>query len=61
MKVRRSTFEQDLKEKEEAFLKLTGEERLCWLVKINDRFRDPNAPAKLEGSRVRVIRDPKGE
>lgn len=59
MKVRRSTFEQDLKEKEEAFLKLSGEDRLRWLVKITDRLRDPDAPAKLERSKVRIIRNPK--
>jgi hypothetical protein len=58
MRVRRNTFEQDLKEKEEAFLKLTGEERLRMMRKVSDRMRNLKDPPQLEGSRVRVVRNP---
>lgn len=58
MKVRRKTFEQDLQEKEEAFLKLSGEERLSMMVKVSDRLRNKNAPATFKGLHVRIIRNP---
>jgi len=56
MKVRKTTFEEDLKEKEEYFLKLTGEERLKMMRQINERTRKPNKNYELSNKRVRVIR-----
>jgi len=56
MKVRKTTFEEDLKEKEEHFLKLTGEERLKMMRQINERSRKPNINYELSNKRVRVIR-----
>ncbi len=41
MRVRKTTFEEELKEKEDAFLKLTGEERLRMMRIVNERFRKP--------------------
>jgi hypothetical protein len=56
MKVRKTTFEEDLKVKEEYFLKLTGEERLRLMRQINDRLRKPGVNYELSNKRVRVIR-----
>ncbi|MBL7858424.1 MAG: hypothetical protein JNM57_12105 [Cyclobacteriaceae bacterium] len=56
MRVRKTTFEEDLRLKEEAFLKLTGEERLQMLTRINERSRKDIGKDKFKGSRVRVKR-----
>ena len=58
MRVIKKTFGQDLKEKEEAFLKLSGEERLRMVCKVNDRLRQSGKKYELAGSRVTVIRNP---
>lgn len=58
MRVRKTTFEKDLQEKEAAFLKLTGEQRLQMMRKVADRMRDPNVNYELKGLRVKVVRNP---
>ena len=56
VKVRKSTFDEDLMLKEDAFLKLTGLERLRLMRKVMDRMRKPGVDYSLRGSKVRVIR-----
>jgi len=56
MKVHRSTFEQDLKEKEKYFLKLSGEERLRLMRIVSERMHNSGVSNPLAGSKVRVIR-----
>jgi hypothetical protein len=56
MRVHKTTFEKDLKEKEEAFLKLTGEERLCMMKTINERFRKSEINYELRNKQVRIVR-----
>lgn len=58
MRVRKTTFEEDLKEKEEAFLQLTGEERLRLMRKVAERMKQPGIDHRLRGSRLRIIRQP---
>lgn len=58
MRVRKTTFEEELKKKEEAFLKLTGEERLQMMRMINERTRKPGINYELRNKRVRVVRLP---
>jgi hypothetical protein len=58
MRVRKTTFEKDLQEKESAFLKLTGEQRLQMMRKVADRMRDPNVNYELKDLRVKVVRNP---
>jgi len=58
MKVRKTTFEEDLKEKEEAFLKLTGEERLRLMRKIVERMKQTGIDYQLKGTRLRIVRNP---
>lgn len=41
MRVRKTTPEEELREKEEPFLKLTGEERLQMMRIVADRYRKP--------------------
>jgi hypothetical protein len=56
MKVVKTTFEQELKEKEETFLGFTGEERLRIMRMINDRTRVKGIDYELKNKRVKVIR-----
>lgn len=58
MKVQKTTFEEDLHLIEEAFQKLTGEERLRLMRKIAERTRQPGINYRLKGSSVRIIRHP---
>jgi hypothetical protein len=56
MKVRKSTFERDLLEKEAAFLKLTGVERLKLMRAVSERLRKPGVNYQVEGTEVRIRR-----
>jgi len=56
MRVRKTTFEEELKEKEDAFLKLTGEERLRMMRIVNERFRKPGINYELRNKPVRIVR-----
>ena len=56
MRVRKTTIEEDLKAKEDAFLKLSGEGRLRMMRKIADRMRKPRINYELENIRVKVVR-----
>jgi hypothetical protein len=56
MHVRKTTIEEDLKEKEAAFLKLTGEERLRMMRIVSERFRKPGINYELRNKQVRILR-----
>jgi len=56
MRVRKTTFKEELKEKEEAFLKLTGEERLRMTRIVNERFRKRGINYELRNKQVRIVR-----
>ena len=56
MRVRKTTFEQDLKEKEESFLQLTGEERIKIMRSISERLRKPGVNYELRDKKVRFKR-----
>jgi hypothetical protein len=56
MRVRKMSIEEELKEKEEAFLKLTGEERLRMTRIVNERFRKPGFNYELRNKQVKVVR-----
>jgi len=56
MRVRKTTFKKELKVKEEAFRRLSGEERLRMLCKINERFRKPEINYQVRGSIVTIKR-----
>jgi hypothetical protein len=56
MRVRKTTVEEELREKEEAFLRLTGEERLRMMRIVGERFRNPEINYELKNKQVRVIR-----
>ena len=56
MRVRKTTPEEELKEKEEAFLKLTGEERLRMMRIVGERFRKSGVNYELKNKVVRVVR-----
>jgi hypothetical protein len=52
----KTTFEQDLKEKDEFFLQLSGEERLRMMRTVSERMRKPGMNYQLEGAKVTVKR-----
>jgi hypothetical protein len=56
MRVRKTTPEEELREKEESFLKLTGEERLRMMRIVADRYRKPGINYELRNKSVRVVR-----
>jgi hypothetical protein len=56
MRVRKTTVEEELREKEDAFLKLTGEERLRMMRIVGERFRNPEINYELRNKRVRLVR-----
>ena len=55
-KVVKTTFEAEQREKDEAFLKLTPEERMDRARKVRERMKRPDVNYKLEGLRVKVSR-----
>jgi hypothetical protein len=59
MKVKKTTPEEELKEKEAYFLKLSAEARLRMMREVNDRTRKRYLNYELRNKRVMVIR--KGE
>lgn len=56
MKVVKTTFEKEQREKEEAWQKLTGEERLTIAGKIINTIRDPLVDYSLKGKKVKITR-----
>lgn len=56
MRVRKTSVEKELREKEEAFLKLTGEERLRMMRIVGERFRNPEINYELRNKSVRLVR-----
>jgi hypothetical protein len=56
MQVRKSSFKKDLEEKEAAFLRLTGEERIRLMRIVAERSRKPGVDYELRNKRVKVIR-----
>lgn len=58
MRVRRTTPEQEAAEKDAAFLKLTGIERLRFMREVADCGRKPGVTYELKGSRVRKVKRP---
>jgi hypothetical protein len=58
MRVRKTTFEEDLKEKESAFLGLSGEARLEMMRQVSERMRNPNMNYAIKGLRVKLVRNP---
>jgi hypothetical protein len=58
VKVVKTTFEEEQREKDEAFLKLTPEERMDRARKVRERMKKPGINYKLEGLRVKVSRLP---
>jgi hypothetical protein len=58
-RVRKTTFDADLKQKEEAWLALSGEERMRINRINNERLRKPGVNYELRNQKVRVIK--KGE
>jgi hypothetical protein len=54
MRVRKTSFEIDLKEKEEAFLALTGEERIRMMRLVAERTRRPGVSYTWKGQKVNV-------
>ncbi|HEU5290590.1 MAG TPA: hypothetical protein VFU05_08120 [Cyclobacteriaceae bacterium] len=56
MRVRKTTPEQEQREKEEYFRSLTGEERLRITRIINDRFRKRGINYELQKMKVQITR-----
>lgn len=56
MKVIKTTFEDEQKLKEEAFLKLTPLERLAYACSVRERMRKPGVDYSYEGKKVTVTR-----
>jgi hypothetical protein len=56
MHVRKTTFEQDLMDKEEACLKLTGEERIKMMRIVSERLRKPGVNYELKNQKVHIKR-----
>jgi hypothetical protein len=55
-KVIKTSFEEEQKMKEEAFLKLTPEERMDHARKVRERMRKPGINYSIEGLKVKVSR-----
>lgn len=55
-KVRKTTFEQEQKEKDEAFLRLTPLQRLEYALKVRMRMRKIGVDYSLKGKKVTVKR-----
>jgi hypothetical protein len=58
VKVIKTTFEKELQDKEEAWLKLTGTQRLEIAAKLINSIRDPSIRYSLQGQKVKVTRLP---
>jgi hypothetical protein len=56
VKVVKTTFEEEQKVKEEAWLNLTGEERLAIAARIINTVRDPLVNYSLKGKKVKITR-----
>ena len=57
-KVVKTTFEKEQREKDEAFLKLTPEERMDQARKVRERMKRPDVNYSIEGLKVKVSRLP---
>ena len=55
-KVVKTTFEQEQREKDEAFLKLTPYERMERMLNVRKKMRKPGVDYSLKGKKVKVIR-----
>jgi len=56
IKVIKTSFEQEQKQKEEAFLKMTPLERMDHARKVRERMRKPGINYSIEGLKVKVSR-----
>jgi hypothetical protein len=56
MKVRKTTFEEEQKAKEEAFLKLTPQQRLKQANKVREKMRKPGVKYSYVGMKVTIKR-----
>jgi hypothetical protein len=56
VKVVKTTFQEEHLAKEEAWLKLSGEERLAIAAKVINTIRDPSVNYSLKGKKVKIIR-----
>ncbi len=56
MKVVKTTFEQEQKEKEEAWLKLTPNQRLDIAYKVINMIRKPEVNYSYNGMKVKITR-----
>jgi hypothetical protein len=58
MRVHKTTFEENLKQKEEAFLRLTGPERLKLMRMVSEREHKSEVNYELRSQKVRIQRLP---
>lgn len=56
MKVIKTTFQEEQLAKEEAWLKLSGEERLAIAANVISAIRDPSVNYSLKGKKVKITR-----
>jgi len=56
VKVVKTTFQEEQLAKEEAWLKLSGEERLAIAAEVINSIRDPSINYSLKGKEVKITR-----
>jgi hypothetical protein len=56
MKIRKTTFEEEQKEKDEAFLRLTPFQRLEQMNRVRMKMRNPGVNYSYAGMKVKVKR-----
>ena len=55
-KVIKTTFEEEQRMKDEAFLKLSPEERLEYAFKMREKMKKPGLDYSLKGKKVKITR-----
>jgi hypothetical protein len=56
IKVKKTSFEEEQREKDEVFLKLTPTERMDHARKVRERMRKPGVNYSINGLKVKVSR-----
>jgi hypothetical protein len=56
VKVKKTTFEEEQKEKDEAFLKLTPHQRLAIAYQVRERMKKAGVDYSFAGKKVKITR-----